>query len=226
MINKLSLPWKLVLSLVFGLLTTVSFYRIGLTFSGDAYYYTLSSIFQGLFSILALAGIFIIFKIEQLSKDIAQYDRDIRNELLPKLYGSAKIGYEIGYEIREGLSLDLDQRNMRDYENKLKVLEIEIKKNGGVGDINRYDLCIEKGRRIRRNIELRSEILECFKLPFIKGMLLLMFVLYFLPKPNSNSSIFLLNIPMEIIIGASVIFTIMVLLEIAYIIYRSICEVK
>ena len=222
MINKLSLPWKLVLSLVFGLLTTVSFYRIGLTFSSDAYYYTLSSIFQGLFSILALAGIFIIFKIEQLSKDIAQYDRDIRNELLPKLYASSKMGYEI----REGISLDLDQRNMRDYENKLKVLEIEIKNNGGVGDINRYDLCIEKGRRIRRNIELRSEILECFKLPFIKGMLLLMFVLYFLPKPNSNSSIFLLNIPMEIIIGASVIFTIMVLLEISYIIYHSVCEVK
>lgn len=51
-------------------------------FSMDAYFITLSSIFQGLFSILALAGIFVVFRIEQLSKDQDKYETDFKDYLI------------------------------------------------------------------------------------------------------------------------------------------------
>jgi hypothetical protein len=69
------------------LLTGILFFVIGLfidtnlQFSKDAYYYTLSSVFQGLFSILALAGIFILFRIEQLNKDEDKYETDLKEHL-------------------------------------------------------------------------------------------------------------------------------------------------
>ena len=127
-----------------------------------------------------------------------------------------------------GMLLDLERRNMREYEEKMKTLEIEIDSekdhladSGYTWTKSVYCSCIEKGRHISQNIELCSEILEFFKLPLIKGMLVLVFVLYSLSMPNFNSSIFSFHIPMGIVIGASVIFTIIVILEITWVIYYS-----
>ncbi|MFZ3384309.1 MAG: hypothetical protein WA144_10335, partial [Candidatus Methanoperedens sp.] len=122
------------------LLIGIAFFEMGLVidtnlqFSKDAYYYTLSSVFQGLFSILALAGIFILFRIEQLNKDEDKYEtdlkehlREIKNQTIPDL-SSIGMNHHPSKDIMEWnehneiLSL-LGQREFAKYSNKLDKLK-------------------------------------------------------------------------------------------------------
>lgn len=110
---------------------------IFLQFSENAYYFTLSSIFQGLFSILALAGIFVVFRIEQLSKDEAKYETDIKDylrkirmETIQESPGLFQGLYK--KEIMEWNEFDailklLDERKIEDYINELEKFKIKLK---------------------------------------------------------------------------------------------------
>lgn len=73
---------------------------------------------------------------------------------------------------------------------------------------------------IVNELEFKPKLVECFKLPFIKGMLLIILAIYFLPLLQSESNLFF-HIPLTIIIETSVILTITVVLEIICLIYYS-----
>lgn len=108
-----------------------------LQFSENVYYYTLSSISQGLFSILALAGIFVIFRIEQLSKDEAKYEtdfkeylREIRNQTIPILssigFHQISIKHIMERNEHDTILRLLDERKFREYSEELNKLEQKI----------------------------------------------------------------------------------------------------
>ena len=109
-----------------------------INFNEYAYYYTLSSIFQGLFSILALAGIFVIFRIEQLSKDEAKYETDfkdhlgkIKNKTIPDLSSIGVMGistkYIMGWNEHNAILKHLDERNFIKYLEELNKLKRKFK---------------------------------------------------------------------------------------------------
>jgi len=117
-----------------------------LQFSENAYYFTLSSVFQGLFSILALAGIFVLFRIEQLSKDEAKYETDfkeylrgIRIQTIPDLSSIGFMNLHPSKDIMEWnehnaiLSL-LDERKFTEYSEELNKLKLEVEKKGKNGE--------------------------------------------------------------------------------------------
>ncbi len=212
-----------------------------------ASYYTLSSIFQGLFSILALAGIFIIFKIDQLSKDNEKYDNDIENRL-NKLYDIAlkirslknipeyifeRLEYFLNIfeysDKRYSLAQYLERHNiLQDLENINEIMldgyktknfsnEEFLKLIGHSKPI--IHRIIEKQNLIDKNDLLKRELIELFKLPFISGMLLIALSIYFLALINYSPNLF--HIPLSIIIMTAVISTIIVVFEIFYLIYYT-----
>lgn len=270
------------------LLTLILFIVIGILiamfhqFSDDAYYFTLSSIFQGLFSILALAGIFVIFRIEQLSKDEAKYETDFKDHLgeikNQKKLDLSSIGsmlptpkYRMEWSEHDAILNLLDERKYSEYSEALINLksrledenikfevglnelkhEIEEKEKKGeptgllfvspllVEDIEDYRTqeinslkicenhikeCMKKGDRINYNRALKNKILEFFRYPFVLGMILIAFTIFFLPMLNSNSGSwfeFPFHIQSNLIIGLLVSLTIMVILTIMFVIYYS-----
>ena len=200
----------IVILIIAGIIAGIILYKIGLTFSSEAYFNTLSSVFQGLFSILALAGVFIIFRIEQLQRDKAKYENDIEKRFEKLRKGSCK------EDIYDNALNKLDVLNMEFFE---IVNSLERKATRDV-DKEILKQCINKGELAFMNDCLIKELQAGFKLPFLTGMLLITFTLYFLPMLNSNSR-FWFHIPANIIIGECVIFTIIVVLEIMCIIYYS-----
>lgn len=229
------------ISFAFAFLISIFLNYNGLRFNGDAYYPTLSAIFQGLFSILALAGVFIVFKTEQLTRDIDKYDQDIRFYLQKMMDYSDRLLPFLGiHKYIEILSL-LDNEDTNQYiqqlekkliyyknempnEIKAKYLKEEEKndKLDALEACKSYaNFCKDKGDLINKNRTLRFEILKHFKLPFMTGMPLIIFVIYFLPLLDSNSN-FWFHVPITVIIGTSIILTILVVLEIMYVIWYSI----
>lgn len=252
-----------------------------LQFSTDAYYYTLSSIFQGLFSILALAGIFVVFRIEQLSKDEDKYEtefkyhlREMKNQTIPDLSTvKSMIHFNKSISIMEWkehntILKHLDERNYPEYldelktlklkfadENKkyeecLRKLELEVEENGktkgvynqtilrhldnediegyrkeGIDALNICDNhvkeCEKKGHLINKNRLIKSKLLDCFKIPFLLGMVLISFTIFLLPMLNSNSG-FWFQVPGNFVIGFLISLTIMVIIQIMLLIYYSI----
>lgn len=81
--------------------------------------------------------------------------------------------------------------------------------------------CKKKGNLINYNRALKNKILEFFKYPFISGMILIAFTIFFLPMLSSNSG-FWLQIPGNYVIGFLVSLTTMVILTIMLLIYYSI----
>lgn len=236
------LPYKYTIGICFFLSILISIFLnyIGLTISENAYYYTLSSIFQGLFSILALAGVFIIFKIEQLTRDIAEYDEHIQNYLQElEEYSDANLKF-LPAEHYYNISSCLDEKKMDEYKQALYSLSEYFNKNVSslikkmaIGEekdkkLLVFKYCEEivkklmwKGELIEINISLIFEITKRFKLPFMTGMPLIIFAIYFLPLLNSNSK-FWFPIPITFIIGIAVTLTILVVLEIMCLILYSI----
>ncbi|MCK4795960.1 MAG: hypothetical protein KAT05_01190 [Spirochaetes bacterium] len=251
------------------------YFIIELNINENASYYTLSSIFQGLFSILALAGIFVIFRIEQLSKDEAKYETDfkdhlgkIKNKTIPDLSSIGVMGistkYIMGWNEHNAILKHLDERNFIKYLEELNKLKrkfkdentqfeeklgelkrgieenerttsfltvnstsIEALDNSKQTMINSLKICHnhvleceKKGKLIPKNREIKSKLLELFKIPFISGMILIAFTIFFLPMINSNSKLGI-QIPGNFVIGFFVSLTIMVIFEIIILIYYS-----
>ena len=225
------------------------YYIIELNINENASYYTLSSIFQGLFAILAFAGILVISKTDQLSRDNAKYDSD-NKAFLDSLFHfssdmkSKTLFYSTPFEfmqLRDYFDIleSLDKRRpdiKHKLENIMQKLD-ELKKIalGGwnsenlsndelkelIGNSERIiHLIEEKQDLIHKNESFKHEIIKSFKLPFINGMLLIILAIYFLPLINSNSNLGF-DIPITIIIGTSVILTIIVVLEIMCVIYYT-----
>lgn len=234
------------LSFIFAIIVSILlYYIIKLNLDYNASYYTLSSIFQGLFSILALAGFFIIFKVEQLSRDNAKYDNDIEKFLNTLRELSSKLGsiFEkeevMQLEVFNNIRTHIDTRKGIDKEveglNK-NITRLEFVINGGfkkegftkdeiltlISDFKYNMSRIEQKYKliIVNELEFKPKLVECFKLPFIKGMLLIILAIYFLPLLQSESNLFF-HIPLTIIIETSVILTITVVLEIICLIYYS-----
>lgn len=266
------------------LITLIIFIVIGILiamfhqFSDDAYYFTLSSIFQGLFSILALAGIFVIFRIEQLSKDEAKYETDFKDHLREiknqKTRELSSIGamfptpkYRMEWSEHDAILNLLDERKYSEYSEALINLEYRLEEENKkfevglselkheieekekkptelfvsplVEDIEDYRTqeinslkicenhikeCMKKGDRINYNRALKNKILEFFRYPFVLGMILIAFTIFFLPMLNSNSGFwfeFPFHIQSNLIIGLLVSLTIMVILTIMFVIYYS-----
>ena len=227
--------------LSFFLAIVVSFI-IELNINENASYYTLSSIFQGLFAILAFAGILVISKTDQLSRDNAKYDSD-NKAFLDRLFRlsselKSKTTFEFMqlrdyFDILESLDKRRDDIKPKLDNIRLKLYEIENQVLNGRLDekISKYEflklmgnskriihLIKEKQDLIHKNDSFKHELIENFKLPFIHGMLLIILAIYFLPLINSNSNLGF-HIPITIIIGTSVIFTIIIVLEIMCLIY-------
>ncbi|MFZ3383129.1 MAG: hypothetical protein WA144_04310, partial [Candidatus Methanoperedens sp.] len=89
--------------------------------------------------------------------------------------------------------------------------------------------CKKKGTRIKYIISVKIKTLNFFLYPFILGMILIVFTLFFLPMLNSNPEFgffgFWFEKPFRIqgssIVGLLVSFTIMVILTIMLVIYYS-----
>jgi hypothetical protein len=263
----------LILFIVIAILITIS-----LQFSENAYYFTLSSIFQGLFSILALAGIFVFFRIEQLSKDEAKYETDFKDHLgsikIQTIPDLSSIGgmflsekYIMEWNEHNAILKLLDERKYPEYSEELKNLERRLEQENNkfeeelrklkleiekpekkgefplsspisridIGDIENYRRqgidalkicnnhvkeCEKKGILVHNNRVIKSKILELFKMPFISGMILIAFTIFFLPMLNSNSG-FWLQVPGNFVIGFLVSLTIMVIFKIMLLIYYS-----
>lgn len=198
---------------------------------------------------MALSGIFIIFRIEQLSRDEAKYYEDILwfLRLLPDYCRKLKEGILRKEEI---LSLDeytnilnfLDKRDIVKYKETLenitsKFVEIRNKINGyNYEDFREEKLsiltflefyfkyCAEKGDLINYNRTLKNKILDFFKLPFILGVILIVLTIFFLPMLKSNTGFWFeipFQLPSNLIIGTLVSLTIMVILSIMLVIYYS-----
>ena len=216
------------------------YYIIELNINENASYYTLSSIFQGLFAILAFAGILVISKTDQLSRDNAKYDSD-NKAFLDSLFHlssdmkSVNPSFEF-LQLRDYFDI-LESLDKRKTDIKLKLEKImqkldkldksqfsKLSKNEVLelkGNSERIiHLIEEKQDLIHKNESFKHEIIKSFKLPFINGMLLIILAIYFLPLINSNSNLGF-DIPITIIIGTSVILTIIVVLEIMCVIYYT-----
>ncbi len=104
---------------------------IFLHFSENVYYNTLSSIFQGLFSILALSGIFIIFRIDQLSRDEAKYEEYIM-WFLRKLPSYSECLNEIVKDDEyKKITDSLEGRNIDQYKEILEEIKSRFGDNRG-----------------------------------------------------------------------------------------------
>ena len=204
--------YNVIYSFTIALIASVILNFIGITFSEYSYYYTLSSIFQGLFSIMALAGIFVIFKTEQLSKDIVKYDNDIRDRLL-------LLRRFMGDDLYNLLKNHLEFREVEKFKNAFQELKEKMESADNKDLLSAKELCEHKIDLIGKNREFISEILTLFKLPFLVGMFVIIFSIYFLPMLNSTSSDFPFQIPIYFIVGIAVFLTIIVIVEIACVIY-------
>lgn len=207
------------ISFVFPISISIFFDYIGLTFSENAYYYTLSSISQGLFAILALGGIFVIYKIQEISTNNNIKEKHIV-ESLPQLEDALGRNFE-GENKKNLLDSLEDKRDIKQFK------DIVIKFVGN--DYQRVELLVDyinmKADGIPINIQFRDSIWYFFKIPLITGILTVIFSIYFLPMLNSSSK-FLFHIPITLIIGISVVLTIIVVLEMMYVILYSLKEVS
>ncbi len=224
------------------IISIILFSILKLDINVDASYYTLSSIFQGLFAILSLAGIFVIFKTDQLSRDNAKYDNDIE-AFLKRLFDLSK-DLESSFKFmqlgdyldileysdkRYNIKQEFERRNIKQklednekialggYKNeKLSKDELLELLGNSKHIIRRIE---EKQNLILNNEPFKHQIIELFKLPFMSGMLLIILSIYFLSLINYTPNLF--HIPLSIIIVTSVIYTIIVVLEIVYLIYYT-----
>lgn len=107
---------------------------------------------------------------------------------------------------------DISVEQLEDYKKQvmdsLKYCDYQVKE------------CEKKGILIHNNRAIKSKILELFKMPFISGMILIAFTIFFLPMLNSNSG-FWLQVPGNFVISFLVSLTIMVILKIMLLIYYS-----
>ncbi|NJD52947.1 MAG: hypothetical protein FIB07_08785 [Candidatus Methanoperedens sp.] len=205
-----------------------------LSIDNNLYYLILSSIFQGMFSILALAGLFIIFKTEQLSNDISKsYDiinhdaSHLYNFKLRNLCGSIFTQKDF-LAIRELLS-NRDKKETEEnlnkitdkIKNEIKIFEQEKGSEKYCLEIRQYKLVLDDYSKnitlIFKCESLKSDLIKFFKLPLFHGMLIIILAVYFLPLIDWKSNLSF-HIPITIIIGTSVFHTIIVVLEILYLI--------
>ncbi len=207
------------ISFVFAISISIFLDYIGLTFSENAYYYTLSSISQGLFAILALGGIFVIYRIQEISANNNIKEKHIV-ESLQQLEKALGRNFE-GENKRNLLDSLEDKRDIKQFN------DIVIKFVGN--DYKKVELLADyintKADGIPINIQFRDSIWNFFKIPLITGILTVIFSIDFLPMLNSGSK-FLFHIPITFIIGISVVLTIIVVLEIMCVIWYSLKEVS
>lgn len=226
------------------IISIILFSILKLNINVDASYYTLSSIFQGLFAILSLAGIFVIFKTDQLSRDNAKYDNieaflkrlfDLSSDMKSKTtFKFMQLGdyldiLEYSDKRRGNIEHELKRKNIIQELEKIKIIESggyendKLKKDEFGELIGNSEHIIrrikEKQNLLLNNEQLKHDLIERFKLPFISGMLLIILSIYFLSLINYTPNLF--HIPLSIIIVTSVIYTIIVVLEIFYLIYYS-----
>lgn len=210
---------------------------INLNIDNDLYYVVLSSIFQGMFSILALAGVFIVFKTEQLSNEISKYDNNINiyineisNSQLRNIDGSFLTKDEL-IAIRK-LLFNRDKKETEEnlkkkndeIENKIKKLERMEGNKTHLDEIEQFRQYFDNYSRnialVFESESLKSDLIKFFKLPFLNGMLIIILAIYFLPLIDWKSNLSW-HTPITIVIGTSIILTIIVVLEISYLINIS-----
>jgi hypothetical protein len=215
-------------SLILGLTIGGIFLGSQIILDEKAYYYTLSSIFQGLFAILALAGIFIVFLCQRFDKFIDKFDRDIREDL-HKLdeWGKERRSQEgipdkelylEPNELQEILYY-LDLREMEKYFKMLEKVKTKISDNLDRyrQENDAYGRCRHRGFLIYHYKTWRDCVLTLLRRPMYQGIIVILFSIIFLPLLNSSSP-FNPKIPMELIIGILVTGTIFVILDITYLI--------
>lgn len=154
----------------------------------EALYYVMSSIYQGLFTILALAGLVVIFSAELIDRWIDSWNRDVRDRLksLLDLRGINQEDYCYlleAFEYRQGTAF-LDRL-------KLKKEEIERKQGNEVvkycclADIRNCEI---KDGNIERFRDFRTNVWNLFKDPLIYGFFVITLSIFLLwLKPSSVS---------------------------------------
>ncbi len=187
--------------------------------SSDGYYYTLSSIVQGLFAILALAGIFVVFQARRFDEFIDKFDKDIRRDF-KKIKGHFE-----EQEFEKILNYYLEHRLMEKYFKLLETIKDNVKTQT---EKLAYRSCCHKGFLIFLYRTKRDCMLKCLKYPMTHGIIIIILAVFFLPLltteksytvPLISSNIPL--IPMEAILGALVFGSIIVILETFYVIHLS-----
>lgn len=226
--------WKFSVFLILGGIIGFLFFMFQIRLDEGAYYYTLSSIFQGLFAILALAGIFIVFQSRRWDEFIDKFDRDIREDINNFIqWGNErrvreKIPNEVLYlEPKEPQKIlnHLDLREMEGYFEILQKIKTKIP-----NDLDKYyqenlayERCYHRGFLICHYRTLRDCVLALLKRPMYHGIIVVLGSIIFLPLLNSNSP-FNYKLPMEIVIGVLVIGTVIVIFEVICLIRLTLWE--
>jgi len=202
-------------------------------FSAEGYYYTLSSIVQGLFAILALAGIFVVFQVQRFDGYIDIFDGGIRkdiNDYFIKKPGKANKIY-FGRNEPQKIFDYLESRNMEKYLEILHNIKYKIPNDPDkyLQEILAYKRCCHKGFLIFLYRTKRDCMLKCLKYPIIHGIMIIILSILFLPLltteksytvPLISSNISL--IPMELVLMVLVFGSISVIFETFYVIHLSI----
>lgn len=229
----------IILSFVLSILISFLWFK-DLRIDNNLYYSVLSSIFQGIFSILALAGLFIIFKTEQLSNDISKYTNYI-NDDLSKL-SKSKLNYINGSLLKQDkddkiLAIqELLSKDKKGTEENLKKKndELEYRIEEHLNQIPKTEENLAEMKQFMlifnhyltnvtlrsKSKSLKSDLIKFFKLPLIHGMLMIILAIYFLPLIDWKSNLSW-HTPITIIIGTAIILTIIVVLEIFYLINKA-----
>lgn len=190
---------------------------IQLTFSDDTntYFWTLSSIFQGLFSILAFVGIYVVFKIQQINQDVDNFHQEARRRL-----DDLKNCFENDAKYQKSVTyLDI-----RDFINLNKML-IELEKRLATTEQS-FSLKTLKQRmdKISERRFVRDKVKAELIYPLLHGFFVIVLSIIFLPKPGISYNTYQFTLPDEIVIIALVVMTVVVVIETAVALIRIVWE--